>query len=275
MPRGQSQRGQPTVSPETAIELLSEQIEKAKLLLSKQPIAENEYQRWDSTARNFVERAFGQSHPNFEEFEDLWSFGNYTWSRLEWSLHYAQGLRAKVSQLNAYIEQLTVDVRIREMGAAPEQPVQPEASNQVFIVHGHDGELKEATARLIEKLGLLPIILHEQANKGRTIIEKFSDHAQAVGFAVVLLSADDEGKSRESSDPAKLRARQNVVFELGFFFGSLGRGRVCAVYENGVDLPSDLQGVVYVPYDQGGRSWKYDVAKEIQAAGYEVNLNQI
>jgi predicted nucleotide-binding protein len=90
----------------------------------------------------------------------------------------------------------------------------------------------------------------------------------------VFSPADDEGRSRESSDPPKLRARQNVVFELGFFFGSLGRGRVCAVYENGVDLPSDLHGVLYVECDQGG-SWKYAVAKEIKAAGYEVDLNQV
>jgi predicted nucleotide-binding protein len=90
-----------------------------------------------------------------------------------------------------------------------------------------------------------------------------------------LLSADDEGRSRgESSDSLKPRARQNVIFELGFFFGSLGRGQVCAVYEKDVELPSDLHGFVYVEYDKAGR-WKYDLAKEIHAAGIPVDFSKL
>jgi predicted nucleotide-binding protein len=151
--------------------------------------------------------------------------------------------------------------------------VKLELSDEIFIVHGHDGELKEATARLVSTLGLQPVILHEQTNKGRTIIEKFSDHAQAAGFAIVLLSADDIGGPKQASR-LNPRARQNVILELGYFFGALGRDRVCAVYEEGVERPSDLDGLVYVKYDKEG-SWKYQVGKEIRAAGYEADLNKL
>ena len=95
-------------------------------------------------------------------------------------------------------------------------------TNKVFVIHGHDEAARETVARFLEKLGLEPVILHEQANKGHTIIEKFEDHAD-VAFAVVLLTPDDVGKGKgEKSDP-KLRARQNVILELGFFLGRLGR----------------------------------------------------
>jgi hypothetical protein len=161
------------------------------------------------------------------------------------------------------------------VGSGQKEPVKPEFSGEIFIVHGHDGELKHAAARLVEKLGLDPIILHEQPNKGRTIIEKFSDHAQTAGFAIVLLSADDEGRPKGTpSDPLKDRARQNVIFEMGFFFKHLGRGRVCAVYQPGVERPSDIQGILYVEYDQTGK-WLYDVANEIKHAGYKVDLNKL
>ena len=146
---------------------------------------------------------------------------------------------------------------------------------KVFIVHGRNEQLKDAAENLVRSLGLEPIILHKQANQGRTIIEKFSDHARDVSFAIVLLSSDDEGRLRQNP-PTELRARarQNVVFELGFFFGSLGRGKVCAVYDKDLESPSDIQGIAYVERDPGGL-WKYDVAKELSAAGYDVDLSKI
>jgi predicted nucleotide-binding protein len=148
-------------------------------------------------------------------------------------------------------------------------------SKKVFIVHGHDSELKESTAHLVSRLGLEPIILHREANKGRTIIEKFTDHADQAGFAIVLLTPDDEGRSREMPlRELQPRARQNVVLEMGFFFGKLGRGRVCAILKPGVERPSDTDGILYVEHDPAGR-WQFDVAKEIKEAGYVVNFEKI
>jgi predicted nucleotide-binding protein len=149
-------------------------------------------------------------------------------------------------------------------------------SKKVFIVHGHNGELKEATARLVSQLNLEPVILHEQAKRGRPIIENFSIHAKESGFAIVLLTADDVGSAGTISDHQTLqkRARQNVVFEMGFFFSLLGPGRVCAIYDAGVEMPSNLGGILYVQYDAPGK-WKLDVAKEIKAAGYDVDFNKL
>lgn len=149
-------------------------------------------------------------------------------------------------------------------------------SRKVFVVHGHDQAAKEAVARFLERLELEAVILHEQANRGRTIIEKFEAHSEEVAFAVVLLTPDDLGAATEpdgnGQSDMKKRARQNVVFELGYFIGKLTRRRVCALYVDGVELPSDMKGVLYIPYDHTG-AWRMALAKEIKAAGIEVDLN--
>jgi predicted nucleotide-binding protein len=142
-------------------------------------------------------------------------------------------------------------------------------SRDIFLVHGHDNAIKESAARFLEKLDLHPIILHEQPNKGRTVIEKFEAHSD-VGFAVVLLTPDDV--CRESPEQITRRARQNVILELGYFIGKLSRARVCALYREGVELPSDIHGVLYIPYDEGN-GWRLQLAKEIRAAGITVDLN--
>lgn len=145
--------------------------------------------------------------------------------------------------------------------------------NGVFIVHGRADGLKQTVARAVHKLtGTEPIILHEQADMGRTIIEKFEDHASEVGFAVVLLTGDDTGGL--SGGDQRARARQNVVFELGYFFGKLGRSRVAVLYEPGVELPSDVSGLLYIEVDASG-GWQYRLGKELRAAGIEADLNKL
>ena len=128
-------------------------------------------------------------------------------------------------------------------------------------------------ARFVEKFGLNAIILHEKPNKGRTIINKFEDYSE-VGFAIVLLSPDDIGASKNDRDKLKDRARQNVVFELGFFLGRLGNQRVCAVRKGDVEFPSDYQGVLWINMDKGN-TWQLDLARELKAAGYDIDLNRL
>ena len=150
------------------------------------------------------------------------------------------------------------------------------SSNRIFIVHGHDEAMKQAVARTVEKMGLEPIILHEKPSEGRTIIEKFTDYSD-VSFAIVLLSPDDMAYPKDHSPKdAKLRARQNVIFELGFFIGKLGRNRVLVLYqkERNFEMPSDYSGVLYAPYDDSGR-WKFDLVKELKACGYDVDANKL
>jgi hypothetical protein len=146
------------------------------------------------------------------------------------------------------------------------------AGRTVFVVHGHDEAAKEAVARFLEKLDLKPIILHEEPNRGRTIIEKFETHAE-VDFAVVLLTPDDEGNSAGTPEQRKPRARQNVILELGYFVGRIGRARVCALHKGGIELPSDLAGLVYIPMDDH-QGWRLPLAREIRGAGIKLDLNR-
>lgn len=146
-------------------------------------------------------------------------------------------------------------------------------SNKVFIVHGRNNEVKETVARFIEKLGLTPIILHEQPNGGKTIIEKFEDYSD-VGFAVILMTPDDKGYLTGQDDYIKERARQNVIFEHGYFIGKLGREKVVALVKGDLELPSDISGILYLGIDNGG-AWKFGLAKEIKSAGYNIDLNKL
>ncbi|WP_259668315.1 nucleotide-binding protein [Rhizobium lentis] len=150
--------------------------------------------------------------------------------------------------------------------AAP--TISPQSSplkRKIFVVHGHDEGARETVARFLEKLDFEVIILHEQANRGRTVMEKIEAHGD-VGFAVVLLTPDDEG--RKLNGTLKFRARQNVMLELGYFIGRLGRSNVCALTRGDVELPSDFAGIVYQPMEDG---WRTAVARELADAGFEIN----
>jgi predicted nucleotide-binding protein len=160
---------------------------------------------------------------------------------------------------------------ILRSGRAP-APQNSIERNKVFIVHGRDELAKTEAARFIEKLKLTPIILHEQASGGKTIIEKIESFTN-VGFAIVLYTPCDVGGLKNQSNP-RPRARQNVVFEHGFLIGKLGRDRVCALVKENVETPNDINGVVYISLDARG-AWRYEVAKELRQAGYPIDMNSI
>ncbi len=138
---------------------------------------------------------------------------------------------------------------------------------RVFIVHGHS-PIKDTVARFIEDLGLWAVILDEQASGGHTIISKFERNSN-VGFAVALLTADDVGRQKGRTKELKFRARQNVIFELGYFTAKLSRQKVAALYQEGVELPSDYYGVVYIPLNKSNK-WQELLKREIINAGIPV-----
>ena len=146
--------------------------------------------------------------------------------------------------------------------------------DKIFIVHGHDETAKHKIARFISDLDLSATILDEQPSRGQTIIDKFEEHADEAGFAIVLLTADDVGASKDRTDGLKPRARQNVIMELGYFLCGLGRDRVRILYEEGVELPSDIYGISYVPMDKRG-AWKLDLAQEMASVGITVDMNKL
>lgn len=144
----------------------------------------------------------------------------------------------------------------------------------VFLVHGHDSATKIDVARTVHLLtGDNPVILHEKPNQGRTLIEKFEGHAAEAGFVVVLATGDDVGRPKSTSVD-RARARQNVVFEWGFFVGALGRDKVAVLYEEGVELPSDILGVAYIVLGVDDQ-WKHELAREMRSAGIDADSNRI
>ena len=153
---------------------------------------------------------------------------------------------------------------------AGENAVQKPLSRKVFVVHGHDQAAKEQISRFLERLDFQPIILHEQASRGRTIIEKIEAHAD-VGFAVVLLTPDDQGCEKDGNP--RPRARQNVILELGYFIGHLKRTHVCALKKGDLEVPSDYDGVAYIPFDNSD-GWKQALGRELEAAEFEIDLEQ-
>ncbi len=136
----------------------------------------------------------------------------------------------------------------------------------VFLVHGRDEALKETIARFLEKNHINVIILHEQPNHGQTIIEKFELYAN-VDYAIFLLTADDEGKLKGDTN-FKLRARQNVILELGYFFAKLGRKKTCAIIDKDVETPSDISGILYLNREH----WQLGLIKEMNPLGFNLNI---
>lgn len=146
-------------------------------------------------------------------------------------------------------------------------------SNRIFLVHGRDNVLKESTARFIEKLGLEAIILHEKSSKGLTVIEKFEEYSD-VAFAIIIMTPDDIGGLATNKDDLQKRARQNVIFELGYFIGKLSRKNVVALVQGKIEIPSDYTGVMYIGIDNKD-AWKIQLAKEMKSAGLKIDLNRI
>lgn len=147
------------------------------------------------------------------------------------------------------------------------------SDKDVFIVHGHEEGIKNKVARFVESIGYNPIILHEQASTGNTIIEKIEAYS-SVHFGIVLYTGCDQGKKAKEEDVLKKRARQNVVFEHGYLIANIGRNNVCALVESEVEIPNDISGVVYVELDKND-AWKFTIAKEMKASGLEIDMNKI
>jgi predicted nucleotide-binding protein/CheY-like chemotaxis protein len=148
----------------------------------------------------------------------------------------------------------------------------------VFIVHGRN-PIKDSVQLFVKNLDLEPIVLEDQASAGRTILEKF-EHYSSVEFVVVIVTPDDIGNLRTKPiDQAKFRARQNVIFELGYFIGKYGRLRVAILLDESqpdsdIELPSDIDGIVYIPM-RGNKEWQNILAREMRAAGLNIDLQRL
>ena len=175
------------------------------------------------------------------------------------------GWYKNTSRWRKEIEEEIIRLQNEIRGTMKSRELEPQKSidnKKVFIVHGHDDNAKSEVARFIEHCGLNPIILHEQPKGGRTITEQLEAHI-IVGFAVVLLTGDDKGRANYQKGGLNKRARQNVILELGLFWGSLGRDKVHVLIEKGVERPSDFENVLYTDYNNKG-AWKNSLFTELK-----------
>jgi len=130
----------------------------------------------------------------------------------------------------------------------------------VFIVHGHDTSNRDELEAILGRLGLQPVVLDKQDSMGMTIVEKLEYYAKTCAFAIVLMTPDDLMASG-------VRARQNVVLELGWFMAYLGRERVLLLYSGDVEIPSDLFGIIYLQFGKSVREVEPGIQQRLRGCG--------
>lgn len=267
-----------TVTRARAEEVIEKQIEAGNDLLSKASDihSADTYSDWreeQSRWRKFTAQALNAIYSNNEPVEEFNRGPGISFISMgersigERLSEDVSDLRREINTLRSLHERLEfVPAATNEpgRGGSDLEPVAPRDEAGIFVVHGHDGKMKEQVLRQLEAAGKYPVkVLHEQANQGKTLIEKFEQHASLSGFAVVLLTPDDVGGTMPAGNTIEVsslnrRARQNVIFELGYFVGAFGRARVAVLYDEEVELPSDYQGIAYIPL--GDETWRYSAA---------------
>jgi predicted nucleotide-binding protein len=162
-----------------------------------------------------------------------------------------------------------------EIKAILEGTVQ-KSNRKIFVVYGHDEIARTQLEALLRRWDLEPIILDQQASGGQTIIEKLEEYGSDVGYAIVLATPDDEGKAK-AGNTYKSRVRQNVVLELGMFLAKLGRERVAILLKEAVDFekPSDIQGLVYIPFQNKVDEVSISLIRELSQQGYIIDTTRI
>lgn len=250
--------------------------DEANRLISKGCTSQDtEFKTWHNKTELFIVHIFGNESFEHNQFNNIafyktdFSKISSSQPRIDQAEVCRQGLIQARELLSSLLDLIVDKYENEESEKRKAGVIRQLNYNRVFVVHGHNGELKESVARIIEKQGIEAVILSEQANQGRTIIEKFEDYSD-VGGAICLFTADDFGRSKKE-DADQNRARQNVVFETGFFMGSLGREHVVILADDGIEMPSDLSGVVYT----GTANWQVDLLRDLKAMGYTVDFNKL
>lgn len=227
-------------------------------------------QVWNNMCREIFIRSF--EHPNNT---DLAGFDHNTPSYIISDIveEYKSSIRDKIAYIKGFIQRMNIiPCKVESQAVSPKETIKKDTNN-VFIVHGHDSNTRNEAELLVKQLGFEPVVLFKKPNMGDTIIEKLLRESSEAAFAIVLYTRCDEGKAVEEAD-LKPRARQNVVFEHGLMCGLLGRKNVVALVEEGVEIPGDLSGIVYITLDSAKR-WQFDVAREMKASGLAVDLNKL
>lgn len=254
------------VTTAKALELLTE-------LINTWPTTGQGYPEWHNAARNVLAAIYG------DKSRELAAFANIRHRPSRWSSNtpghvFEEHHTAGRKHAKAHLESLRDLLEKCSVPSSDSAEVSESIGDgSVFIVHGQNHDKLAEVKHLLGQLGIECCVLQDEPNAGQTIIEKFESHGGSSSYAIVLLTADDKGGSKQG-DHIQDRARQNVIFEFGYFCGKLGRQRTVALYEPGVEIPSDLQGFVYVKLDSDG-AWRYKLADELSSAGYGIDKNDV
>lgn len=237
----------------------------------------DDFHRWQTQTEVTLRTVMGEDSELLKQFRKLSYSPRVMYSGMDTRGYRPAGVKKAIAILEAAKSELSLRRELEQVvqtGESPSEKSVAESQGRVFIVHGHDEARKHEMFRLVHSLtGAEPIILHEQPNGGRTLIEKLEAYAASAGFAAALLTADDLARSKDGSSELP-RARQNVVFEAGYFAGRLGRANVALLHEPGIELPSDLNGVVYIELDTAG-AWKMKLAHELDNSGFDVKWEKL
>ena len=235
-----------------------------------------EFEKWHRDTKVAIVHTFEDSPSKAKDFEDIrYSLSAFVIDRTpdsKFQEAYVRGLDSAAAILQSMIDE--VEEYWEENGQEPKSSEAPERAhwintNQVFVIHGSDHGTRDTVTRFLEGLGLEVVILQEQPDQGRTVIEKFEQCAQG-DFAIALFTPDDVGGP--SDDDLQPRARQNVIFEFGYLIGKFGRDRVRALVKGNPEIPSDYSGVLYIPLDDLG-SWKIALVREMKGSGFTIDAN--
>ena len=244
--------------------------------LQQLPYGSPSFEKWHRDTKVAIAYTFGNPSSQAQEFEAVKFSLRFYISGMpdsESQKAYVRGLESAAAILESMIEEVEEywesDNPERGPSEAPEIPERIN-TNQAFSIHGRDHGTRDTVTRFIESLGIKAVILQEQPDQGRTVIEKFEECAQG-DFAIALFTPDDVGGLDD--DALQPRARQNVVFEFGYFIGKFGRDRVLALVKGNPEIPSDYSGVIYIRLDESG-GWKMELIKEMKSAGFDIDANR-
>lgn len=256
------------------------QFDAASMLESRPP----SLKALETSIERSLERTFGAGTNDFKRYAsaaDLSFRLTIAWSGMPPTplSEYRDTTARKIANAVRVLTGAIADLQ-EELDELPEASLSPtvrvdavdSSRRKVFIVHGHDEAAREKVARFLDRVGIEVVILHEQANRDRTIIEKIEANSD-VAFAVVLLTADDEGR-KTGEARLRPRVRQNVLLELGYFIGLLGRDKVCALMSGEPDVPTDFAGVVWTPIDSSD-GWQMTLCRELKAADIAVDVSKL
>lgn len=150
-------------------------------------------------------------------------------------------------------------------------------NRKVFVVYGHDSVAKTQLEAMLRRWELEPLIIDQLETAGNTIIEKLEEYISQAHYGIVLATPDDIGYPKDKEDSKKYRVRQNVVLEMGMLLAKFGRKNVAILLKNTEDMekPSDIHGLIYIPFKDNVEDTALSLAKELNGKGYNIRISQL